>query len=316
MTTWRSRLLQMTQRLGLYAVQLAPGVWMLQRPGGPQQRLAVEELDEDTFVVQTGRRRRRAVEQIGPKALRTHVVSDRRAARANARKFQRFLGAYAGEQHISSVLRALQANCVLDVGANVGQYAKRLRKAGYRGRIVSFEPLPALAAELRKAADKDPDWHVMECALGDADTTTTINVVPGTMSSLLPSSEFGKSWSNRLQDMRPQEVVVRRLDSVFDEVVEGMESPRVYLKLDTQGYDLQAFAGAGDRVQQIIGMQSEVACVPIYDGMPRLPEQISVYEGAGFEISGMFPVTIDRKTLRVIEFDAVLVRPHAVTPEE
>jgi hypothetical protein len=46
--------------------------------------------------------------------------------------------------------------------------------------------------------------------------------------------------------------------------------------------------------------------------MPRLPEQIAVYENAGFEITGMFPVTRDPDSLRVIEFDVVMVRPGAV----
>jgi hypothetical protein len=59
-------------------------------------------------------------------------------------------------------------------------------------------------------------------------------------------------------------------------------------------------------------MQSEVACVPIYDGMPRLPDQIAAYESAGFEITGMFPVTRHRASMRVIEFDVTMVRTDAL----
>jgi hypothetical protein len=99
---------------------------------------------------------------------------------------------------------------------------------------------------------------------------------------------------------------------VFDDAVAGLSDPRVYLKLDTQGFDLQAFEGAGERVGEILAMQSEVACVPIYDGMPRLPEQLQVYEAAGFEVAGLFPVSRDVPTLRVIEFDVVMVRAEAM----
>ena len=148
----------------------------------------------------------------------------------------------------------------------------------------------------------------------DADEAAAINVRPGAMSSLRPSSEFGKDWHERLREAEVQKISVRRLDGLFDEAVDGIVNPRVYLKLDTQGYDLQAVAGAGDRLPEIAGMQSEVACVPIYDGMPRLPDQIAAYESAGFEITGMFPVTRHRASLRVIEFDVTMVRPDAVGP--
>jgi hypothetical protein len=100
---------------------------------------------------------------------------------------------------------------------------------------------------------------------------------------------------------------------MLDEVLPaGLGERRLYLKMDTQGYDLEAFAGLGERVADFVGMQSEVAVLRIYEGMPRLTEAIETYEGAGFEITGMFPVTREDTTGRVLEFDCVLARAEAL----
>jgi hypothetical protein len=85
---------------------------------------------------------------------------------------------------------------------------------------------------------------------------------------------------------------------------------RLFLKMDTQGFDLEAFRGLGDRTSDIVAMQSEVALLPIYEGMPRMPEAVATYEAAGFEISGLYAVNRE-KDGRVIEYDCVMVRPDA-----
>jgi hypothetical protein len=41
---------------------------------------------------------------------------------------------------LKQVLDKGEVNCVLDVGANRGQFASILRKIGYGGQIISFEP--------------------------------------------------------------------------------------------------------------------------------------------------------------------------------
>jgi FkbM family methyltransferase len=321
------------RRLGLGPTRLGDGAVLVARRGKrprvrPLSRQAwLVTLDDDArdytvdavgdaVLVQPSGRRRRALVQMGRKDLRTHLLVDHRAARANMRQHQRHLYQYLVDEHVSWMLRELGVNVVLDVGANTGQFATRLRRAGYRGRIVSFEPLPHLVARLRQAAEDDPDWLVYDHALGDAEGELEMNVTEGlgVTSSLLPASEFGREWSGRLRDTTTQTIRVRRLDDVFEEAVAGVDPPRVYLKMDTQGYDLQVFAGAADCVRRVVGMQSEVSSVPIYDRMPRLPEQISVYEAAGFENTGMFPVTRDPKTHRVIEFDVVMIRVDALGP--
>jgi hypothetical protein len=105
---------------------------------------------------------------------------------------------------------------------------------------------------------------------------------------------------------------VRRLDGLLDDILRSVDAPRPFLKLDTQGYDLEAFAGLGDRAREFVGLQSEVALMRIYEGMPRLPEALAAYEAAGFGVTGLFPVSRQSRTARVLEFDCVMVRPDAV----
>ncbi len=66
---------------------------------------------------------------------------------------------------------------VLDVGANVGQFASELRSVGYKGYLVSFEPLSAAHTALSEAAGRDPKWHVHpRSAIGDNDGEIEINI--------------------------------------------------------------------------------------------------------------------------------------------
>ena len=59
--------------------------------------------------------------------------------------------------HLRELLARLQIDCVLDVGANVGQYHDFLRdKVLYDGPIVSFEPVSRHVELLRLVCRKTP----------------------------------------------------------------------------------------------------------------------------------------------------------------
>lgn len=274
-----------------------------QIPGYDRRRV-----DDDSWLfVREGATRR--VRRLGPPEQLATIVFEPKVARARQGRFERGVASFLAAQHTAWLLRELRVDLLLDVGANVGQFAAQARRQGYRGRIVSFEPVPDLVEVLERKSADDPDWRVVPCALGNEDGTAEINWSPGTLSSMLPASEFGKQWNDSLDDMAVREITIRRLDDLWDEVTHGLDAPRPFLKMDTQGYDVETFRGAGDRVAQLHGLQSEVAMVPIYDGMPRFLDQLALYESAGFETTGMFPVNRDRDTLRAIEFDLMMVGP-------
>ena len=54
------------------------------------------------------------------------------------------------------LMRDYQIDTVFDIGANVGQYAKLVRNYGFKGRIISFEPLSEAHIKLVKKQPKGP----------------------------------------------------------------------------------------------------------------------------------------------------------------
>jgi len=220
------------------------------------------------------------------------------------------------QRHLGHLLQQFGVNCVLDVGANTGQYARSLRLMGYRGHIVSFEPVGELYEKLLSLSAHDPKWSVHRFALGSKDATGVINITHAKVfSSLLkPNAASRQHFGDGGEVTETEEIEVRRLENVLDESIEHVPDPRIFLKMDTQGYDLEVFAGLGEHAERLVGLQSEVSLIPIYEGMPRMMDAIARYESKGFEIAGFFPVSKDRATSRVIEYDCIMVRAAAAAP--
>jgi FkbM family methyltransferase len=218
--------------------------------------------------------------------------------------------------HLQGLFERYAVDCVLDVGANYGQYGRELRGAGYRGRLLSFEAVPQICERLRETAAGDPGWSVHAVALGSTSGTAELNVTRHDVftSFRQPLPFAGRRFGEATAVARRERVALRRLEEVLDELLGGGPPPRCFLKMDTQGYDLEVFAGLGHWAGHVVGLQSEVAAIALYSGMPRMAEAIARYEAAGFELSGLFPVSRDEPTGRVIEFDCVLVRAAALPP--
>jgi hypothetical protein len=65
----------------------------------------------------------------------------------------------------------------------------------------------------------------------------------------------------------------------------------------------------GSLAPLVYAVQSELSLIPIYERMPHWTDTIEVYEQAGLQVVGMFPVNRDRG--RVIEYDCLLVKAAA-----
>ena len=221
------------------------------------------------------------------------------------------------DAHLLDLFTALRINCVLDVGANDGDYGSELRRLGFNGHIVSFEPVGSNFQRLLARIGGDARWKAHQMALGERDGEAEINVLQGhTFSSFLTPSAFGaEHFGQKMNVDRKELVPLRRLEGVLDGMVAGIPEPRIFLKMDTQGYDMQVIRGAGEALRRIQGLQMELAVRQLYDGMSTdLVNTIPTLQAAGFELSGLFPVTRDPGSrLTILELDCVMWRPTTTT---
>lgn len=215
--------------------------------------------------------------------------------------------------HLRKLFSHLQINCVLDVGANQGQYGRFLRQTGYQGWIISFEPSPADFQVLAERSAADPRWRVHCLALGEENGTRPMHLVDADslFNSFLAPTAFLRNFG--IQSDARLEVPVRRLDAILADVTAPVPHPRIYVKSDTQGYDLHVIEGARDVLSSILALQVEVAFQLLYEGMTPFSEVLTTLTNKGFDVTGFFPIAIDDE-LRLVEADCVMVYCDVAVP--
>jgi FkbM family methyltransferase len=205
------------------------------------------------------------------------------------------------------LLRSEGIEMVLDVGANAGQYAGRLRAAGYSGGIVSFEPLAQAFAALERAAAADPGWEARRLALSDTDGEAEIHVSANSWSSsLLDMDERHLASAPESAYVGTERVTTARLDSIWDEVL-GQDA-RPFLKLDVQGFEMRVLRGATGHLDHLAGVQAELSLVHLYEGDSLWRDLVDHLEAYDFELAGLEPGFEDPKTGRMLQADGIFLR--------
>ena len=220
-------------------------------------------------------------------------------------------------QHLGKLLRHYRVNALIDVGANRGQYRDFLRmEVGYTGPILSYEPLPNCYEILRERSRCEASWEVRSLALGASPGELTLNVMAGDSCSSFLQPEYAhvdgfERWNKVCGTVV---VPVTTLDSELSQAHNAaLRESRIYLKLDTQGFDLNVLRGARDSLARLVGVQSELSVKPLYENMPNFREVIDFLGEAGYELSGVFPVTHDAN-LAVVELDGVFINRRFARP--
>jgi FkbM family methyltransferase len=208
---------------------------------------------------------------------------------------------------LTTLFESKKINCVLDVGGNKGQYRDFLRyHVGYKGLIITFEPVESNFKICQERSQSDENWIVLKYALGNRDEKKEINIMKTDQftSFLKPSIKNTKDFEHLNQVKGVENVEVRQLDTIWEDL--KINDFIIYLKMDTQGYDIEVVKGVRNHIDRICALQTEASVISIYDDMYSLFDSTKYLNSQEFDISGMFPVCFDSKG-RVAEFDVIMI---------
>lgn len=237
-------------------------------------------------------------------------------AKVNDRLFAR-VGLYATNSNrnfrdvVQHELATVDTTVALDVGASRGQYGEWLRSSGFKGRILSFEPGTTSFRQLASRAKADGMWQAFNCALGSLSTEADLHIAGNQVSSsLLPMTELHASAAEGSATTAKETVTVRPLDEVMAETT-IVGDARIHMKIDVQGFEGEVLRGseallADPRLRSI---EIELSTAPLYQSQSDWLEILGVLRRAGFELASMSGGFFDKRTRRMLQFDALLIRP-------
>jgi FkbM family methyltransferase len=197
----------------------------------------------------------RGLEVFGLRLLRTNVP---------ARNFSLFF------KHLKSL--GFEPRTVVDVGVAFGTPA--IYNAFPRARYFLVEPVIECRAVLEKLKQRlDAEYFMV--AAGAANGEVSLNVhddISG--SSLFPQVE------GRALDGQARLTPMRRLDSLLPQ---SLEHP-VFLKIDTQGAEIEVLKGLGSRIGEIDLLIVETTMMPMRHGIPQFADVVRFCDDAGFAV--------------------------------
>ena len=181
------------------------------------------------------------------------------------------------------LMRSNDIEVLFDVGANTGQFGKKVRSLGYTGLIISFEPLPDAYAQLQRTALDDQLWQTVRSGVGDYDGSAEINVSRNSYSSSLLSMLplHVESEGNSVY-VRQETIQMQKIDSVINQYCRPDQN--VYVKIDTQGFERQVFEGCRQSFDRIKGFQLELSLQPLYEQETLMAEMIDRLRQAGYKL--------------------------------
>ncbi len=173
---------------------------------------------------------------------------------------------------------------IVDGGANKGRRTQTFLDLYPGAHVHAFEPLPDLAAKLCKKFSSH-DVTVHQYGLGASSFPTTINKLNRpTLSSILSPSGIRDKYADQVLSL--SDVIPIRVVTLDERLPEGAD----IIKLDLQGYELEALRGMQHALTRCHAVLVEVAFTALYEGQPLFDEIETYLSLFNFSLEKLYDV--------------------------
>lgn len=174
---------------------------------------------------------------------------------------------------------------VVDVGASGGMHKRWLNLRPYIQSIL-FEPDPE---EFKKLNSRKADSSlIINSALSDTNREVLFNVCKWQEVSSIyePNYNLLKRYHDA-DRFKIEKSISMKANSLNNLLEKEMFKEIDYMKIDTQGSELEILKGSTNFLDGIIGLEVEVEFVEIYKGQPLFPEVNEFIQSHGFSLIDM-----------------------------
>jgi FkbM family methyltransferase len=205
-------------------------------------------------------------------------------------------------------LKLKSINCVLDVGAGSGQYAKSLRQIGYKNNIISFEPIQEAFEKLKKESKKDIHWDVHNIGLGNDSFETIINISKNSeSSSILNMNKEHLKFCPESEYVNKQNIQVVCLSEFITNNKINFEN--FFLKIDAQGYEEKILEGVKN-FDKIEGIQVEMSFNELYEDQMIFEDLYKKIKDKGYELWDFRRGFADTVNGKLLQLDGIFFKLH------
>lgn len=169
---------------------------------------------------------------------------------------------------------------VIDVGANIGQFAIAAANIFGNPAIYAFEPIPSCVGKLKANTSQLSNVRTFQAAVGAMNGKTRFHVNTFDQTSSL--LKFNRSSRMHFRGLRPLETIwvnIVTLDTIFRN--SSLHKP-VLLKIDVQGGEKGVIEGARETLKRIDFVLMEMSFKPLYRGESLFSEMLDVMQSLDF----------------------------------